>query len=133
MDSEMKNEQQFNTWLRRMFREARTKAIIQRIENTTSNGVPDILAILPNQILLIESKFQTRKLRPEQASFQIKTNETIRGSVNKCLTLSAYPKTKRFVVLEFDSLSITEEGIVTENQWSFSLDKEGFNQFLNIL
>jgi hypothetical protein len=116
-----------------MFREARTKAIIQRIENTTSNGVPDILAILPNQILLIESKFQTRKLRPEQASFQIKTNETIRGSVNKCLTLSAYPKTKRFVVLEFDSLSITEEGIVTENQWSFSLDKEGFNQFLNTL
>tara|TARA_R110000772_G_scaffold63868_5_gene142809 strand:+ start:7515 stop:7868 length:354 start_codon:yes stop_codon:yes gene_type:complete len=117
-----------------MFRETRTKAIIQRIENTTSNGVPDILAILPNQILLIESKFQTRKLRPEQASFQIKTNETIqKGSVNKCLTLSAYPKTKRFVVLEFDSLSITEEGIVTENQWSFSLDKEGFNQFLNTL
>jgi hypothetical protein len=130
----MKNEQEFNKWLKTRFYEAfGRKVIIQRIETTTSNGIPDILAILSDKIILIESKFETGKLRPEQAAFQIRTNEVMRESVNKCLTLSAYPKTKRFVVREFDSLSITDEGIVTESIDTYSLDKEGFKLFLNNL
>ena len=130
----MKNEQEFNKWLKTRFYEAfGRKVIIQRIETTTSNGIPDILAILSDKIILIESKFETGKLRPEQAAFQIRTNEVMRESVNKCLTLSAYPKTKRFVVREFDSLSITDEGIVTESIDTYSLDKEGFKLFLNDL
>jgi hypothetical protein len=130
----MKNEQEFNKWLKTRFYEAfGRKVIIQRIETTTSNGIPDILAILSDKIILIESKFETGKLRPEQAAFQIRTNEVMRESVNKCLTLSAYPKTKRFVVREFDSLSITDEGIVTESIDTYSLDKEGFKFFLNDL
>lgn len=109
-----------------------TKAVIQRIETTTSNGVPDILAILPNKVLLIESKFETKKLRPEQAAFQIKTNIVLEDSVNKCITLSAYPKSKRFIMMMFDASSIGKKGIEENGkEVIFSLDKKGFTDFIN--
>jgi Holliday junction resolvase len=109
-----------------------TKAVIQRIETTTSNGVPDILAILPNKVLLIESKFETKKLRPEQAAFQIKSNVVLKDSVNKCITLSAYPKSKRFIMMMFDASSIGKEGIEENGkEVIFSLDKKGFTDFIN--
>jgi len=133
MDSqplELKTEAQFNTWIRRNFYEsANGKVVVQRIENTTSNGVPDFLVILQNRILLIESKFETGKVRPEQSAFQIKTNEIIKESVNKCITLTAYPKTNRFVMRRFDASCIDDSGIEDPCPVTFSLTKEGFNDF----
>jgi len=130
----MKTEKEFNQWLRRMFYEnIPTKCLVQRIENTTSNGIPDIMVVLPNRMVLIESKFETKKIRPEQAAFQIKTNSIIKDSLNTCITLAAYPKTNRFVMLRFDTGSITEEGIKCESEVVFSLDKDGFNDFLNYI
>jgi hypothetical protein len=110
-----------------------TKSLVQRIENTTSSGIPDIMVILPNRMVFIESKFETKKIRPEQAAFQIKTNSIIKDSLNTCITLAAYPKTSRFVMMRFDTGSITEEGIKCENEVTFSLDKDGFNDFLNYI
>jgi len=130
----MQTEQKFNQWIRRMFSDVfSNKVLVQRIENTTSNGVPDILVILQDKVLFIESKFETRKIRPEQAAFQIKANTVLKKSNNICITLAAYPKTKRFVMLKFDTNSITEEGVVCDNEITFTLDKNGFVDFINYI
>jgi len=130
----MTTEKSFNQWIRRMFYEnSTTKCLVQRIETTTSNGIPDILVILPSKMLLIESKFETKNIRPEQAAFQIKTNAILKNSVNSCITLAAYPKTKRFVMMRFDTDSITEQGITCNDEIRFSLDKKGFNDFVNYI
>jgi len=106
---------------------------VQRIENTTSNGVPDIMAITPDHVFLIESKFETVKVRPEQAAFQIKVNETTKGLDHPCIcvTLTGYPKTKRLVVNVFDRHAVTEQGIKCHNTLEFTLDNEGFKEFYN--
>ena len=128
----MKTEKEFNQWIRRMFYECLdSKAVIQRIETTTSNGVPDLLVCLPTKIMLIESKFETRKIRPEQGAFQIKTNSVIKGSINRCITLAAYPKTERFVMMEFDPSCITDNGVECQQEITFTLDKAGFADFIN--
>jgi len=105
------------------------KVCIQRIETTTGNGVPDLLVFLPHGIFLIESKFETTRLRPEQAAFQIKGNSISKSSVSSCLTLSAYPKTKRLVVSTYALESIGEDGIKPVVTTTFTLDSEGFKQF----
>lgn len=105
------------------------KVTVQRLENTTSNGVPDLMVILPFGIFLIESKFETTRLRPEQAAFQIKANSISASSVSSCLTLSAYPKTKRLVVSTYAPESIGESGIEPVVTTTFTLDSKGFKQF----
>jgi len=130
----LKKEAQFNQWIRRQFYEQTDgKLVVQRIENTTSNGVPDILVIMQDRVLLVESKFETGKVRPEQSAFQIKCNEVIKDSVNKCITLTAYPKTKRFVMRKFDSSCIGETGIEDPCPVTFSLDPTGFKDFFNYI
>lgn len=135
MDSQhstLKTEAQFNKWITNNFHEqANGKIVVQRIETSTSNGVPDFLVILQNRILLIESKFETGKVRPEQSAFQIKTNEVIKESINKCITLTAYPKTNRFVMRRFDASCINDTGIEDPCPVTFALNKEGFKDFYN--
>ena len=137
MDSQhstLKTEAQFNTWIRNNCHEqANGKIVVQRIETTTSNGVPDLLVILQNRILLIESKFETGKIRPEQSAFQIKTNEVIKESINKCITLTAYPKTNRFVMRRFDASCINESGIEDPCPVTFAMTKTGFKDFYNYI
>ena len=130
----MKKEQEFNTWIRRMFYEqSNHKVCAQRIETTTGNGVPDIMVILPFGIYLIESKFETTKIRPEQAAFHIRTNAIAQDDVQRCITLSAYPKTKRLVATTYNPSSITEDGIVPATEITYALDSAGFKQFYSTL
>ena len=126
----MKKEAEFNTWIRRMFYEySDHKVTVQRIETATGNGVPDLMVILPSGIFLIESKFETTRLRPEQAAFQIKANSISASSVSSCITLSAYPKTKRLVVSIYAPESIGEGGVEPIVTSTFTLDSKGFKQF----
>ena len=123
----MKKEQEFNTWIRKQFYEA-TKpkgCVVQRIENTTSNGVPDIMVITQDLVFLIESKFETTNVRAEQKVFQINVNEVSDSVV--CVTLSAYPKTKRLVVSIYDRECIRNKPL----ELTFTLDNEGFLEFYN--
>jgi hypothetical protein len=109
------------------------KVSCHRIETTTSNGVPDIMVILQSGIYLIESKFETTKLRPEQAAFQIRANEVTADNVTCCYTFSAYPKTKRLVVSRYDAGSINEDGITPTKTTEYTLDASGFTQFYKTL
>jgi hypothetical protein len=111
------------------YEQSNHKVCCQRIETTTGNGVPDFMVILPFGIYLIESKFETTKIRSEQAAFQIRTNSSAKNDVQRCFTLSAYPKTKRLVVTTFNTSSITEDGIVPATEVTYSLDAAGFKQF----
>jgi len=130
----MKMERDFNKWIRRMFYEqSNHKVCAQRIETTTGNGVPDIMVILPFGIYLIESKFETTKIRPEQAAFQIRTNSIAKDDVQRCITFSAYPKTKRLIVTTYNASSITEDGVVPATEVTYSLDAAGFKQFYSTL
>lgn len=126
----MKSEKQFNQWLTKQFYETFDGNItVQRIETTTGNGVPDLLVLTENQTYLIESKFQTTKLRPEQQAWQIKANSIPTDAL--VVTLSAYPKTKRLVVQQFNDISITVDGIHPVVNREFVLDNEGFKEFIN--
>ena len=126
----MKSEKQFNQWLTKQFYETFDGNItVQRIETTTGNGVPDLLVLTENQTYLIESKFQTTKLRPEQQAWQIKANSIPTDAL--VVTLSAYPKTKRLVVQQFNEISITVDGIHPVIDREFVLDNEGFKEFIN--
>jgi hypothetical protein len=126
----MKSEKQFNQWLTKQFYETFDGNItVQRIETTTGNGVPDLLVLTENQTYLIESKFQTTKLRPEQQAWQIKANSIPTDAL--VVTLSAYPKTKRLVVQQFNDISITVDGIHPVVDREFVLDNEGFKEFIN--
>ena len=60
---------------------------IQRIENTTSNGVPDIMAITPTMYFLL--KVNLKRVRPEQAAFQIEVNETTAGLDHPCICVTS--------------------------------------------
>jgi len=84
---------------------------------------------LQDRILLIESKFEVGKIRPEQSAFQIKCNEVIKNSINKCITLTAYPKTNRFVMRRFDASCINDSGVEDPCPVTFGMTKEGFNDF----
>jgi hypothetical protein len=130
----MRTEQDFNRWLTKQFYETTNKnCVVQRIETTTSNGVPDLLVITQDICFLIESKFETIKVRPEQSAFQIKVNEITKGLNHPCVcvTLSAYPKTKKLVVNIFDKSAITDDGVKCTNTLLFTLDNEGFKEFYN--
>tara|TARA_B100001093_G_scaffold520077_1_gene612518 strand:+ start:3135 stop:3557 length:423 start_codon:yes stop_codon:yes gene_type:complete len=130
----MRTEKDFNAWIRRSFYETTNgNCVVQRIENTTSNGVPDLLVITSDVVFLIESKFETVKIRSEQAAFQIKVNEVTKGLNSSCIciTLTGYPKTKRLVVNLFDKSVVTKEGVKCKNQFMFTLDQEGFKEFYN--
>lgn len=111
------------------YEHANHKVTIQRLETTTGNGVPDLMVVLPSGIYLIESKFETTKLRPEQAAFQIKANSISASSVSSCITLSAYPKTKRLVVSTYAPESIGEDGIEPIVTITYTLDSKGFKKF----
>ena len=118
----MKNESQFNKWLTKQFYEKYNRHItVQRIETSTGNGVPDLLILTQDTTWLIESKFETTRVRPDQQAWQIKANAIPSDAV--VVTLSAYPKTKRLVVQQFD--------VTTVDTREFVLDNEGFNEFIN--
>lgn len=126
----MTSEKQFNQWLTKQFYETFDKHItVQRIETITGNGVPDLLVLTKDTTYLIESKFQTTRLRPEQQAWQIKANTIPTNAV--VVTLSAYPKTKRLVVQQYNDISITDDGIYPVVDTEFTLDNEGFKEFIN--
>lgn len=130
----MKKEAEFNSWIRRMFYECSNhKVCCQRIETTTSNGVPDLMVILPFGIYLIESKFETTKVRPEQAAFQIRANEITKDAITSCYTFSSYPKTKRLVVSRYGAGSINEDGVTPTKTTEYTLDSSGFTEFYKTL
>lgn len=118
----MKNEKQFNQWITKQFYETFNHHItVQRIETTTGNGVPDLLILTQDKTWLIESKFETTRLRPEQQAWQIKANAIPTNAV--VVTLSAYPKTKRLVVQKYS--------MYDQDKREFVLDNEGFKEFIN--
>jgi hypothetical protein len=118
----MKNESQFNKWITKQFYETFNKHItVQRIETSTGNGVPDLLILTQDKTYLIESKFETTRLRPEQQAWQIKANAIQTNAV--VVTLSAYPKTKRLVVQRYS--------VYDNDKREFVLDNEGFKEFIN--
>ena len=110
------------------YEQSNHKVSCHRIETTTGNGVPDLMVILPFGIYLIESKFETTKLRSEQAAFQIRANEVSEADITRCFTLTAYPKTKRFVVSRYDAASITEDGIKPTKKDEYMLNPSGFTE-----
>ena len=126
----MKTEKQFNQWITHQFYEEYNKHItVQRIETTTGNGVPDLLVLTKDKTWLIESKFETTNLRAEQKAWQIKANAFKCDAV--VVTLCAYPKTKRLVVQQYNDISFTEDGIFPVVDLEFTLDNEGFKEFIN--
>ena len=118
----MTTEKQFNQYITKQFYEYyKGKVVTQRIETTTGNGVPDLLILTQDKTWLIESKFETTRLRPEQQAWQIKTNAIPTNAV--VVTLSAYPKTKRLVVQKYS--------MYDQDKREFVLDNEGFKEFIN--
>lgn len=96
----MKNEAAFSTWVKTISSKyvPQSSLLFQRIETTTSSGVPDVLMITKNKTLLLELKYETTNLRPMQKAWHkrieklVKANETLEVCV-----LCAYPRTKRLV------------------------------------
>lgn len=106
---------------------------VQRIENTTGNGVFDILVIWKDKTVFIESKYQTETLRPEQYAFQIKANAIIKNNVTNFLTLSAYPKKNMFVLHQYNASSITSDRFIPYKREEYELSKTGFQEFMESL
>lgn len=130
----MRTEAQFNTWLRKGFHEETGgNCVIERVESTVGNGIFDLFVILPHKVLFIESKYETTKLRSEQYALQIKASTVVENNVCRVMSISVYPKTKRFVVNTYCTLSITEDGIKPTSTTSYKLSKEGFKLFYNQL
>ena len=128
----MTTEKHFNQYITKQFYEYyKGKVVTQRIETTTGNGVPDLLIITPNQVFIIESKFQTTKLRAEQYAWQIKTNKVIDEMPTYVLSLCAYPKSNTMVVNVYDEDSISVDGIQPTKTDKYTLNKDGFTKFLN--
>jgi hypothetical protein len=128
----MTTEKQFNQYITKQFYEYyKGKVVTQRIETTTGNGVPDLLIITPNQVFIIESKFQTTKLRAEQYAWQIKTNKVIDEMPTYVLSLCAYPKSNTMIVNTYDEDSVGEDGIQPVSTNKYTLNKDGFTKFLN--
>jgi hypothetical protein len=103
----MKNEAAFSTWVRTLaYKYTKSLLLFQRIETTTSSGVPDVLMVTENKTLLIELKYETTKLRPMQYAWHKRMQKV--SQVNKTLdvcVLCAYPKTKRLVYFVADQCS----------------------------
>ena len=125
------SEKQFNQWITHQFYEEYNKHIT--VGNASKlaggNGVPDLLILTQDKTYLIESKFETTRLRPEQQAWQIKANSIPTDAV--VVTLCAYPKTKRLVVQQYNDISITNDGIHPVVDTEFTLDNEGFKEFIN--
>lgn len=128
----MTTEKHFNQYITKQFYEYyKGKVVTQRIETTTGNGVPDLLIITPTEVFIIESKFQTTKLRAEQYAWQIKTNKVIDSMPTFVLSLCAYPKSRTMIVNVYDEDSISEDGIQPTKTDKYTLNKDGFTKFLN--
>ena len=128
----MTTEKHFNQYITKQFYEYyKGKVVTQRIETTTGNGVPDLLIITPTEVFIIESKFQTTKLRAEQYAWQIKTNKVIDSMPTFVLSLCAYPKSNTMIVNVYDEDSISEDGIQPTKTDKYTLNKDGFTKFLN--
>ena len=128
----MTSEKHFNQYITKQFYEYyKGKVVTQRIETTTGNGVPDLLIITPTEVFIIESKFQTTKLRAEQYAWQIKTNKVIDSMPTYVLSLCAYPKSRTMIVNVYDEDSIGEDGIQPTKTDKYTLNKDGFTKFLN--
>jgi hypothetical protein len=128
----MTSEKHFNQYITKQFYEYyKGKVVTQRIETTTGNGVPDLLIITPTEVFIIESKFQTTKLRAEQYAWQIKTNKVIESMPTFVLSLCAYPKSRTMIVNVYDEDSISVDGIQPTKTDKYTLNKDGFTKFLN--
>lgn len=128
----MTTEKHFNQYITKQFYEYfEGQVVTQRIETTTGNGVPDLLIITPTAVFIIESKFQTTKLRAEQYAWQIKTNKVIESMPTYVLSLCAYPKSRTMIVNVYDEDSISVDGIQPVKTDKYTLNKDGFTKFLN--
>lgn len=128
----MTSEKHFNQYITKQFYEYyKGKVVTQRLETTTGNGVPDLLIITPTEVFIIESKFQTTKLRAEQYAWQIKTNKVIESMPTFVLSLCAYPKSRTMIVNVYDEDSISVDGIQPTRTDKYTLNKDGFTKFLN--
>lgn len=117
----MKNEAAFSTWLKRQFYHVTNgQVVVQRIETTTGNGVPDLLVITPNNTYLIETKYETTKLRPMQTAWHTKVKNVLgeHSEHIKTFVMCAYPKSKRLITFT-----------VTGDQKTFPLTRDGFIEF----
>lgn len=120
----MKNEAAFSTWVRTLaYKYTESSLLFQRIETTTSSGVPDVLMLTKYKTLLIELKYETTKLRPMQNAWHKRMQKL--AEANKTLevcVLCAYPKTKRLVYF-----------VIDEPQKEYELSKTGLNQLFDDL
>jgi len=128
----MTTEKHFNKYITKQFYEYyKGKVVTQRIETTTGNGVPDLFIITPTEVFVIESKFQTTKLRAEQYAWQIKTNKVIDSMPTFVLSLCAYPKSNTMIVNVYDEDSISVDGVQPSKTDKYTLNKDGFTKFLD--
>lgn len=120
----MKNEAAFSTWVRTLaYKYTESSVLFQRIETTTSSGVPDVLMLTKNKTLLIELKYETTKLRPMQNAWHKRMQKLAKA--NKTLevcVLCAYPKTKRLVYF-----------VIDKPQKEYELSKAGLTQLFDDL
>ena len=113
----MKNEAAFSTWVRKLaYKYTQSSVLFQRIETTTSSGVPDVLMLTNNKTLLLELKYETKNLRPMQKAWHKRIKKLVEANetVELCV-LCAYPKTKRMVFFVVDQepieYELTQEGL----------------------
>ena len=113
----MKNEAAFSTWVRKLaYKYTQSSVLFQRIETTTSSGVPDVLMLTNNKTLLLELKYETKNLRPMQKAWHKRIQKLVEANetVELCV-LCAYPKTKRMVFFVIDQepieYELTKEGL----------------------
>ena len=100
----MKNEAAFSTWVRKLaYKYTQSSVLFQRIETTTSSGVPDVLMLTNNKTLLLELKYETKNLRPMQKAWHKRIQKLVEANetVELCV-LCAYPRTKRLVCFVVD-------------------------------
>ena len=121
----MKNEAAFSTWVKTIASKyvPQSSLLFQRIETTTSSGVPDVLMITPKKTLLLELKYETTNLRPMQKAWHKRIEQLVKA--NKTLevcVLCAYPRTKRLVHF-----------VVDKPQKEYELSKTGLNQLFDDL
>lgn len=120
----MKNEAAFSTWVRTLaYKYTESSVLFQRIETTTSSGVPDVLMLTKNKTLLIELKYETTKLRPMQKAWHKRIQKLVEANetVELCV-LCAYPKTKRMVFF-----------IIDQEPIEYELSKAGITQLFDDL
>lgn len=67
------NEAKFAAWFRKNL--ILEGAMTQRIETTTGRGVPDLMILFRGQIRLVELKWKTHIIRPEQCVWAFRARE----------------------------------------------------------